>query len=502
MLSQLFEQYETLTKSSRQDLSPDQLRKWGNPKKRALSNLLKLAPAGFSKRWRRPDPVPFDRPATRRAIRAITGRLAGAFARIRDEAAAAARGLGKLAKAESDPDDVERARREADGLVDRLDLSDLGSLAPELADDLGGVASDTVRRAMAQVGADGLDTLVDQVNAGAVAQARGRAAELVGMRWDEDGELVEARRASYRIDETTRETLRETIASGLSRNIGSDAIADEIEGSYAFSAERALTIAETEVAAVNGQASLESYHAARADGIGVRKQWFAEPGCCAVCEANAEAGPIDLDDEFPSGDDTTPAHPKCRCVVGPVVEDAPEAIGKAFDPRQERDERGRWTPGVASVAAAARTPGTGVRRAKVGPIRQARRIEEITGIDVQGFSHALDDQALRHTLKKHGSPARETLRGQKPITEADFHKVRETTTRPDSIDPGEITATTARHESCFRKRSEPSTALTWARSGVGSVGSTWSRCGRNEHRHVLCSRPRQNVRNGWRLVSP
>ncbi len=280
----------------------------------------KLASAGFTKRWRRPDLVPFDRPATRRAIRAITGRLVGALARIRDEAVVAARGLGTLAKAAPDPDDAERARREADEFLDRLDLSDLGSLTPDLADDLAGVASDTVRRTMAQVGADGLDTLVDQVNAGAVAQARARAAELVGMRWDENGDLVEARRASYRIDETTRAMLRETIASGLARNIGSDAIADEIEASYAFSAERALTIAETEVAAVNGQASLESYHAARAGGLGVRKAWFAEPGCCAVCEANAEAGPIDLDDEFPSGDDTTPAHPKCRCVVSPVIE--------------------------------------------------------------------------------------------------------------------------------------------------------------------------------------
>ncbi|UHC14353.1 phage portal protein [Methylobacterium currus] len=280
----------------------------------------KLAPAGFTKRWRRPDPVPFDRPATRRAIRAITGRLADALARIRDEAVVAARGLGTLAKAASDPEDEEQARREADDLVDRVDLSDLSGLAPGLADELAGVASDTVRRTMAQVGADSLDTLVDQVNAGAVAQARARAAALVGMRWDEDGELVEAKRASYRIDETTRTSLRETIASGLTRNIGSDAIADEIEASYAFSPERALTIAETEVATVNGQASLESYHAARAGGLGVRKIWFAEPGCCAVCEANAEAGPIDLDDEFPSGDDTTPAHPKCRCVVSPVIE--------------------------------------------------------------------------------------------------------------------------------------------------------------------------------------
>ncbi len=391
--------------------------------------------AGFTKRWRRPDPVPFDRPATRRAIRAITGRLAGAFARIRDEAVAAVRGLGKVSKAAPDPEDVERARREADEFLDRLDLSDLKALAPDLADDLTGVAADTVRRTMVQVGADGLDTLVDQVNERAVAQARARAAELVGMRWDEDGNLVEARRASYRIDETTRAGLRETIASGLERNIGSDAIADEIEASYAFSAERALTIAETEVAAVNGQASLESYHAARADGIGVRKQWFAEHGCCAACQANAEAGPIDLDDEFPSGDDTTPAHPKCRCVVGPVVEDGPEAVGKAFDPRQERDERGRWTSGLSSALNAAGQKSVPVVRASLGAVTRAVRIHALTGVDVRGFKHTLTNEGIRHILAKHGS-VQERSRGQIPVSAVDFAQVPAIVRRPDSIAPG------------------------------------------------------------------
>ncbi|MET7242487.1 phage portal protein [Methylobacterium sp. EM32] len=381
--------------------------------------------AAFTKRWRRPDPVPFDRPATRRAIRAITGRLAGALARIRDEAAAAARGLGKLAKAESDPEDAERVRREADGLVDRFDLSEFGALAPDLADDLAGVASDTVRRAMAQVGADGLDTLVDQVNAGAVAQARARAAELVGMRWDEDGELVEARRASYRIDDTTRASLRETIVSGLTRNIGSDAIADEIEGSYAFSAERALTIAETEVAAVNGQASLESYHAARADGIGVRKQWFAEEGCCAVCEANAEAGPIDLDDEFPSGDDTTPAHPKCRCVVGPVVEDAPEAVGKAFDPtKHPRDANGQFAGAGGSGRASKRLARRALADRKhedvldLGRVDGARFVAH-AGVDPDGWRFGLSAQFVRHVAAEHGP----TSADRNPVTVADFENL-------------------------------------------------------------------------------
>ncbi|TNC08465.1 hypothetical protein FF100_29415 [Methylobacterium terricola] len=396
------------------------------------------APAGkaaFSKRWRRPDPLPFDRPATRRAIRAITGRIAGALTRIRDEAVAAARGFGKLAKAAPDPEDAEQARREADRFVDRLDLSDLGGLAPDLADDLAGVASDAVRRTMAQVGADGLDTLVDQVNEGAVAQARARAAELVGMRWDADGNLVEARRASYRIDETTREMLRETIVSGLSRNIGSDAIADEIEGSYAFSAERALTIAETEVASVNGQASLESYHAAREAGVGVRKQWFAEDGCCAACQANAEAGPIDLDDEFPSGDDTTPAHPKCRCVVGPVVEDPPEAVGKAYDPRQERDERGRWTSGLSSALSAAGQKAAPVVRASLGTVTRAARIHALTGVDVRGFKHTLTNEGIKHILAKHGS-AQERARGQIPVSKEDFAQVAVIVRRPDTVQAG------------------------------------------------------------------
>ncbi|ADH91627.1 integrase family protein [Ancylobacter novellus DSM 506] len=41
-LSGLFEEYEKLSRASLVDLSPDQLRKWGNPKKRALANLIEV----------------------------------------------------------------------------------------------------------------------------------------------------------------------------------------------------------------------------------------------------------------------------------------------------------------------------------------------------------------------------------------------------------------------------------------------------------------------------
>ncbi|WP_244633206.1 phage portal protein [Methylobacterium radiotolerans] len=281
----------------------------------------KAADAALTKRreWRPADPVPFDRPATRRAMRAIAGRLETALAATRSDVVAGLRGLLKLAKVGPEPDDADALRRALDEFLDEFDFTDLHAVAPEVAEELEAVAADAGRRALAQIGAASREELVDRVNTRAVAAARARAAEMVGMRFDADGRLVPSADARMVITEATRARLRETIASGLERNLGLDAIAEAIEADYAFSAERAARIAEYEVASANGAASLESYRGAAEDGIAVRKAWWAEAGCCAVCQANADAGALELDAMFPSGDDTTPAHPACRCVVVPVV---------------------------------------------------------------------------------------------------------------------------------------------------------------------------------------
>lgn len=276
--------------------------------------------------WRPANPVPFDRPATRRAMHAIAERLETTLAATRSDVVAGLRGIFKLAKVGPEPDDADALRRALDAFLDEFDFADLRAVAPEVAEELEAVAADAGRRALAQVGAASCEELVDRVNARAVAAARIRAAEMVGMRFDADGRLVPSADARMVITEATRDRLRETIASGLERNLGLDAIAEAIETDYAFSEERAARIAEYEVASANGAASLESYRGAVADGIAVRKAWWAEEGCCAVCQANADAGALALDEAFPSGDDATPAHPSCRCVVVPVVaEDA--AVG-------------------------------------------------------------------------------------------------------------------------------------------------------------------------------
>ena len=272
--------------------------------------------------WRSPEPIPFDRLATAKAEAAIGGRLTKALATIGAEVAKALRKAEKVAKAspdDSDPDEDDRVRRRADDIVNEFDLGSLYAEAEPIGVNLEDVVTDTVARAVAQVGPDDSAGLVNQVNARAVAIAQERAAELVGMHFDADGKLVPSDDAEMAITDSTRDMLRATIADDLAAGKTTDEIADDIAQHYAFSPERAAVIAATEVSRANSMAAQESYQAAADAGVPVKKRWLAEADCCDVCSANQAAGAIDLDDTFPSGDDTPPGHPNCRCSLTPVV---------------------------------------------------------------------------------------------------------------------------------------------------------------------------------------
>lgn len=89
-----------------------------------------------------------------------------------------------------------------------------------------------------------------------------------------------------------------------------DEVFDEAEGT------RADTIALTEIAEAFGSGQSDAADAISLDtGDDVQKEWVTEPDACEVCEENEAAGPIDLEDVFPSGDDDPPAHPNCRCTL-------------------------------------------------------------------------------------------------------------------------------------------------------------------------------------------
>lgn len=188
----------------------------------------------------------------------------------------------------------------------------MAEVGDEIASALEDIATDAALEALVSVGLDDNEQIVDVVNERAVAAAQEQAAELV-----------------TNIDETTRDMLRDQIAQGLEENIGLDEIAAGIADSFGFSEERADLIARTEITDANSQGALTSYREAQAQGIAVKKEWLLGPNPCEICQENADEGPIDLDDDFPSGDDAPSAHPNCECALSPVVEEGVE--GEAAD---------------------------------------------------------------------------------------------------------------------------------------------------------------------------
>ena len=243
------------------------------------------------------------------AVSAYRKVLVDAFAKAGPKVAAFVRGrLGKL-------------RKDA---ADDIPLDDIGDAAGDLADVSEDTADEVSRGALARIGVGtGNDDIVNRVSDRAVAQARARAAELVGKSWDEATQsFVDNPNPDMAITDTTREMIRGIITNGLADNLSAEDIAAQIESSTAFSPERADLVAMTEIARINSDAALTAYQDASDNGVRVKKRWIvASADVCDDCMANSKQEPIALDVAFQSGDRAPPQHPNCRCAVAPVVVD-------------------------------------------------------------------------------------------------------------------------------------------------------------------------------------
>lgn len=221
---------------------------------------------------------------------------------------------GHLKKADSDDE------AEADNISLAVDLSAIDALATSVPNILSEVHADTSTLVLEQLDVGNTDAIVDQVNDRAVDFAKKRGAEMVGKRWKGD-ELIDNPNADWAITDTTRDEIKAIIYNGLQDNIGTDAIAENIQDATAFSEDRAQIIAYTEVGNANSQGALDGMRIARGAGVKLQKEWVTDEDPCEDCEENADAGPIDLEDDFPSGDDAPLAHPNCECVLLSVLED-------------------------------------------------------------------------------------------------------------------------------------------------------------------------------------
>lgn len=194
--------------------------------------------------------------------------------------------------------------------------------ATVLIDDMQQILSDLLAdsgaEALIQVGIANDSRIVNLVNEHAVEWARARSAELVGMKYDQDGNLVENPNAEWRIDEATRELIRGDVGNALDNGWSNDRLATELENSYAFSADRSEMIARTETAFGDVQGNLIGW---RDSGLVVGKEWITGAGCCDLCD-ELDGVVVGIDDDFPNdGGDAPPLHPNCRCDVKPVLAD-------------------------------------------------------------------------------------------------------------------------------------------------------------------------------------
>lgn len=239
--------------------------------------------------------------------------------------------LGKLAKADDEPE-FEWGDIDIEDVLNQLDLDIILDAEEALSDAMKDTYKDSGKEAIAQIGAKTSDDIVNVVNDRAVEWAENNAAELVGLG---DGE--------YSLSHATRDMLRTTISDGLKGNLSNLQIAEEIKNTYAFSEERAELIAMTEIASANSHGALAGYEEVANQGVKVRKSWLILEDACDICHENEDAGVIELDEQFPSGDDAPPAHPHCRCVLVPEVEDSPA------EKLDNRDDMAQYFPVVESL---------------------------------------------------------------------------------------------------------------------------------------------------------
>lgn len=187
-------------------------------------------------------------------------------------------------------------------------------LPPEIAADL----EEAIRAGMAKGLLEATVNVTDAksinaFNAIAQAEAKKRAAEMVGMKWVDD-QLVPNPRAQFVISETTRDEIRTIITDAFADNTPMADIAASIQDAGAFSVVRAQMIARTEVSRAQAGGTYETW---KQTGVVKTVKWQHSnlPNVCAECVANAAAGEIEFGKAFPSGELYPPQHPNCRCVV-------------------------------------------------------------------------------------------------------------------------------------------------------------------------------------------
>jgi hypothetical protein len=224
--------------------------------------------------------------------------------------------VGKVAKAQSTEDLVKE-------ILAQLDLDAFGAdVVDEISAELLAIYERAATAGLAQVKMEPTDEIVNHLDEQARAYVEERGAELVGKKIVA-GELVDNPNAKWSIDETTRDYLRLSTTQAVEEGWSPARLRDAIEESGAFSEERAMMIARTELAMAHVEGNVAGW---RQSGEVTGKRWILGDlhDVPDECDDAADEGVIDFEDDFGTGDFAPPAHPNCICDIEPVLAEPEE----------------------------------------------------------------------------------------------------------------------------------------------------------------------------------
>lgn len=235
------------------------------------------------------------------AIRGMSGVIAAAAVKVRKD------------------DDTDEEKKNLEDAITSEIKPYFDRIPIELRQPMEDAALSGVATAVLQLGVDDVD-LISSINQQASDWARSRAAELVGMAYDEEGNLVPNPDAKWAISETTRQDIRDIIADAFEGNVNREDIVENIkqaiEDSRVFSDARAEMIAQTEIGRAQMGSGLDVW---RKSGVVKKLLWECtgdDP--CPICLIN-DGEEVDFGQPFPNGMmSTLDSHPNCSCLVRAV----------------------------------------------------------------------------------------------------------------------------------------------------------------------------------------
>lgn len=118
------------------------------------------------------------------------------------------------------------------------------------------------------------------------------------------------------INEETERRVRDLLADAIEEGRSYGSVARGLRDLFDdFSKDRADLIAKTELGNAYSEGTRQAGLQLKDAGLDMEKRWLTVGDPCPICEDNEAEDWIDIDDDFPSGDDAPLAHPNCECAL-------------------------------------------------------------------------------------------------------------------------------------------------------------------------------------------